>query len=105
MELVWSPAALEDLSAAVDYIEFDLGSPKAAQHLLDSVLEKAELAACVPGAGTVLRTVRGIDSGYRYVVCGNWMVFFECGQGRILVVRILYAKSDYMKTLFGEVGD
>ena len=37
------------------------------------------------------------------MVCGNWMVFLECDNGRALVVRVLYAKSDYMRTLFGEI--
>ena len=103
MELAWSPAAVDDLDAAVDYIESELASPMAARRLVDSVIEKAQLFSDVPGAGTVLRTLNGIDTGYRYIVCGNWMVFLECDNGRVLVVRVLYAKSDYMRTLFGEI--
>ena len=105
MELVWSPAAVDDLNAAADYIESELASPMAARRLIDSVIEKAQLFANVPGAGTVLRTLGGIDTGYRYMVSGNWMIFLECADGRALVVRVLYARSDYMRTLFGEVGD
>ena len=103
MELVWSPAAVDDLNAAADYIESELGSPMAARRLVDSVTEKAQLFADVPGAGTVLRTLNGVDTGYRYVLSGNWMVFLACDNGRALVVRVLYAKSDYMRTLFGEI--
>ncbi len=105
MELVWSPAAVDDLNTAADYIESELASPMAARRLVDSVIEKAQLFANVPGAGTVLRTLGGIDTGYRYMVSGNWMIFLECADGRALVVRVLYARSDYMRTLFGEVGD
>ena len=104
MELVWSPAAVDDLDAAVDCIESELASPMAARRLVDSVIEKAQLFADVPGAGTVLRTLNGIDTGYRYMLSGNWMVFLESDNGRALVVRVLYAKSDYMRTLFGEIG-
>ena len=103
MELAWSPAAVDDLDAAVDCIESELASSMAARRLVDSVSERAQLCADVPGAGTVLRTLNGIDTGYRYMVCGNWMVFLECDSGRALVVRVLYAKSDYMRTLFGEI--
>ena len=105
MELVWSPAALDDLNTAAGYIEFELASPMAAKRLVESVIEKAELFAEVPGAGAALRTVRGIDTGYRYMVSGNWMVFLKPDQDRVLVVRVLYAKSDYMKKLFGETGE
>ena len=31
------------------------------------------------------------------------MAFLVRGNGRALVVRVLYAKSDYMRTLFGEI--
>jgi plasmid stabilization system protein ParE len=105
MELIWSPAAVDDLNAAADYIESELASPMAARRLVDSVIEKAQLFADVPGAGTVLRTLSGIDTGYRYMLSGNWMVFLRCVDGRALVVRVLYAKSNYMRTLFGEIGD
>ena len=95
MELVWSPAAVDDLNTAADYIESELASPMAARRLVDSVIEKAQLFADVPGAGTVLRTLNGIDTGYRYMLSGNWMVFLESDNGRALVARVLYAKSDY----------
>ena len=39
------------------------------------------------------------------MVCGNWMVFLECDNGRVPVVRALYAKSDYMRKLFGEIDN
>ena len=35
--------------------------------------EKAQLFADVPGAGTVLRTLSGIETGYRYMLAGNRM--------------------------------
>jgi hypothetical protein len=51
-----------------------------------------------------LRTLNGVDTGYRYMLSGNWMVFLKRYNGRALVVRVLCAKSDYMKTLFGEAS-
>lgn len=102
MELVWSADAADDLDAAVEYISNDLGSPMAAERLFESIIEKARLFADFPGAATVLHTQSGIDTGYRYMVSGNWMAFFSLEAERALVVRVLYGKSDYMKTLFGE---
>ena len=105
MELAWSPAALDDISAAADYMEYELANPMAAKRFAETVIEKAQLFADVPGSGLVLRTVNGNDTGYRYMLAGNWMVFLECTERRALVVRVLYAKSDYMKVLFGEIED
>lgn len=101
MRLEWSVAAADDIEAALDYIETDLGSPKAAEKLYREAVRKAELFAEVPGSGAVLRTVNGVDTGYRYMLCGNWMLFFRCVGERAIVVRFLYAKSDYMRKLFG----
>ena len=63
MELAWSLAAADDLDAAIDYIESELASPMAARRLVDSVIEKAQLLADVPGAGTALRTLNSVDTG------------------------------------------
>lgn len=103
MELIWSADAADDLEAAAEYISNDLGSPRAARQLFESIIEKAQLFADFPGAATVLRTQTGIDTGYRYMASGNWMVFFSLEDTQALVVRVLYGKSDYMKTLFGEM--
>ena len=89
---------------AAQLVERELASPMAARRLVDSVIEKAQLLADVPGAGTALRTLNGIDTGYRCMTSGSWMVFLECDNGRAFVVRVLYAKSDYMRTLFGEIN-
>lgn len=105
MDLVWSIDAVKDLDAAVEYISNDLGSPMAAERCFESVLEKAQLFAGFPGASAILRTQSGIDTGYRYMTCGNWMLFFALDEPRVLAVRVLCGKSDYMKRLFGEVDD
>ncbi|MFC2629626.1 MAG: type II toxin-antitoxin system RelE/ParE family toxin [Lancefieldella rimae] len=103
MKLVWSPAALDDLKSAIDYIEFDLDSPMAAKRFYESILDKAHLFANAPGSGITLKTTRDIDTGYRYIVCGNWILFFMIEENQALVVRLLYGRSDYMRTLFGDI--
>lgn len=102
MELVWSADAADDLEAAVEYIANDLGSPMAAERMAESIIEKAQLFADFPGAAAALRTLSGVDTGYRYMVSGNWMAFFSIEGSRALVVRVLYGKSDYLRTLLGE---
>lgn len=44
---------MDDLEAAVDYIESELASPMTARRLVDSVIGKAQLFADVPGAGAL----------------------------------------------------
>ena len=103
MKLVWSPAALDDLKSAIDYIEFDLDSPMATKRFYESILDKPHLFANVPGSGITLKTTRDIDTGYRYIVCENWIFFFMIEENQALVVRLLYGRSNYMRTLFGDI--
>lgn len=81
MELAWSPAAVDDLEAAVDCIESELASPMAARRLVDSVIEKAQLLADVPGAGTALRALNGIDTGYGTWSAGTGWSFLNAATG------------------------
>lgn len=67
------------------------------------MIEKAQLFVDVTGAGTMLPTFNGIDAGYRYLLSGNQTVFLGCDKGRALVVRVLYMKSDYTRTLLGGI--
>ena len=99
MKVVWSPEARDDITAALDYIEYDLDSPMAAARLYDAVKEKIALLAAVPGAGVILQR-NGQPSPFRYAIAGNWMVFVTYADDYMQVVRILYGKSDYMKALF-----
>ena len=102
MKAHWSPAAVDDLEAALDYIEFDLDSPQASKRFYQTILDAVRRFSDIPTAGIVLRNSQGLETGFRYMIAGNWMVFFVIQYDGVLVVRILYGKSDYMQILFGE---
>lgn len=40
-------------------------------------------------------------TGYYYLVFKAYLIFFRVRENRLLVERILYGKSDYMRSLFG----
>lgn len=49
--------------------------------------------------GTLLDPMIGLTA-YRYLLCGNYMVFYHVQQNAVRVDRVLYARSDYMSVLF-----
>lgn len=104
MKVTWSPKAIDDLAEILDYIEFDLESPKAAEKFYQKVILAVERFADVPDFAIKLRLRNGLVTEYRYTIVGNWMIFFSLQQQEGLVVRILYGKSDYMETLFGSLS-
>ena len=39
------------------------------------------------------------------LVCDNYLIFYRCEDGSILVSRILYGRRNYMQILFGDLSD
>lgn len=99
MKVVWSPEAKKDLLDTLDYIEHELDSPMAAARLYDTIKEKIRALSEVPGSGVVLKR-GGQPTEFRYAIAGNFMIFVTFAEDRMRVIRILYGRSDYMRTLF-----
>jgi plasmid stabilization system protein ParE len=38
---------------------------------------------------------------YRYLVCGQYLIFYHLEEERVLVDRVLYGRRNYMALLFG----
>lgn len=54
-----------------------------------------------PG-GRTLSSVTDIESDYRFIVSGNYISFYRAYGKEVYVDRILYARRDYMRILFGD---
>lgn len=100
-EVVYAPLALQDLDSIWDYIETELVSPKAAANTVQGILDAVAHLATFPLMGTSLegRGIRG--SSYRFISSGNYLAFYRVAESTVYVDRILYAKSDYLRTLLG----
>jgi len=51
--------------------------------------------------GTPLISVAEVDSDYRFLVSGKYMVFYRVTGKDIYVDRILYGRRDYLRILLG----
>ena len=52
--------------------------------------------------GPSLSTVVDLDTDYRFLVCGNYIAFYKFEQREIRIIRVLYARRNYMQMLFGK---
>ena len=41
-----------------------------------------------------------IDSGFRFLTCDNYIIFYQITKETILIVRILHRLQNYVKQLF-----
>lgn len=104
IKIVYSPLSLNDLASIRDYIYFDLANPMAAERTVRNIINKVRLLEGAPEIGTPLSSICDVDTDYRFLVCKNHLVFYryEDAQRSAYIIRILYGRSNYLATLFGE---
>lgn len=101
-ELRISPEAAKDLREIREHIAVRLSAPAAAQKLVSRILQSIRGLAEFPTSGPCLSSVLNIETDYRFLVCGNYLIFYRVEQQTVFIVRVLYGKRDYMKLLFEE---
>lgn len=99
-DIHYSPTALNDLDEIWTYISHNLCSPIAAQNTIDGIMDAVDMLTEQPEMGAPLYFVSGLNSGYRYVIHGNYMAFYRTNRTDVYVDRVLYGKSDYIRVLF-----
>ncbi len=96
-EIVFSPKAGEDLDNIKEYIETELKSPIAANRRILEILDAIGELARFPRLGPSLQEKVSSLAQYRYLTVAGNIVFYRIE--KVLIVRILGARTDYIKTL------
>jgi plasmid stabilization system protein ParE len=98
-----SPAAYEDIAEAKAYIAERLQNPSAAENTAHMILSRIRTLQDFPKAGSPLSPKVGFETSYRYLLCGNYLVFYRVDQMNVFVDRVLYGRRDYARILFGDL--
>ena len=97
-----SHEAQNDLAEIKCYISKELENPVAAISTIKRITQTIRLLQAHAEAGALLSSIADIDSIYRFLVSGNYMIFYRVNERNIYVDRILYGRRDYMRVLFGD---
>jgi toxin ParE1/3/4 len=98
-----SPEVQKDLSEIKEYIVKELDNPTAALRIASKITKHMRELLRFPQTGAPLSSVVQMNTDYRFLVCGNYTVFYRYEDESIFVDRVLYGRRDYMKILFGEI--
>ena len=98
-----SPEAVEDLEDIKIYIAEELGNPTAALAMVTRIIQGIKQLIITPIAYPSLASKVPFDTDYRYLICGNYIVFYRHENKTVFVDRVLYGKRDYAKILFPEL--
>ena len=99
-KVVFTPLARQDLVETGDYIAHQLHNRTAARNLIRKIQAAVKTLEQFPGSGTPLE-VSGVHILYRYLICGNYMIFYHISGKTVWIDRILYGRRDYLAILFG----
>lgn len=101
MKVAFSLAAERDLNDLTSYIRNDLQNPIAAHNIATKILQRSHLLADFPEVGAVLGFVSRQLNRYRYLLVDNYLVIYKVIEQQVVIIRILYARSDYVQLLQG----
>ena len=94
--------ARRDLDDIWDYIVTDLCNASAAERVVNDILDVVEQLENFSEMGALLTSIANVDSDYRFIVSGNYLIFYRVSGMDVYVDRILYGRRDYLRILFGD---
>lgn len=94
--------ARRDLDEIWDYIVIDLQNISAAERVTNGIIDAADRLEDFAETGTPLSSIANVDSDYRFLVSGKYMIFYRIRGTDVYIDRVLYGRRDYMRTLFGD---
>ncbi|PKM51786.1 MAG: type II toxin-antitoxin system mRNA interferase toxin, RelE/StbE family [Firmicutes bacterium HGW-Firmicutes-7] len=92
-----NPIATSDLQEIKSYIAEE--NANAAIKTVKEIVDSIERLSQFPESGSMLMYKIKIKSKYRYVICGNYLVFYFYENGIVYIQRVLHGKRDYMVLL------
>ena len=104
-EIKFSPEALADLKQTKEYITQELCSESAAINTIVKITKNIRMLSQFPKSGSPLSSVVNFDTDYRFLICGNYTAFYRYEQNTVYIIRVLYARRDFMRILFGTTPD
>ncbi|WP_274941365.1 type II toxin-antitoxin system RelE/ParE family toxin [Chordicoccus furentiruminis] len=97
-QVEYSATAIRDLDRIWNEVFEASKDYDTTQKYLDDLMDKVEAKSDCPKSGTPLY-YEDLFTGYYFVVFKAYMAFYRVEEDRMLVDRVLFAASDYMRCL------
>ena len=99
----YSPESRRELDDIWDYIVSELQIRSAAERVIDCIIDAVDPLKNFAEMGAPLSSIADIGTDYRFLVSGNYMVFYRVQGNDVYIDRVLYGRSDYMSVLFKDL--
>jgi len=101
MKLQINPEVVEDIAEIKRYIREDLCNPDAADRIAKKIVSAYKELKTSPFIGAPLDSVLEVKTDYRFLVCGNYLIFYKVNDDIISIYRVMNGRRDYCRQLFG----
>ena len=101
-KLFISPEAGRDLSEIRQYLAKELKSPGFARKTVNAILENIKSLSRFPEQGPSVEALTGFKTDLRMLLCGNHIALYKIEHGTVYISRIVDARQDYLRVLFGD---
>ena len=98
-KIQYSPTAIRDLDRVWAEVCEASKEPEIASRYVDELMDRVSEKREFPKSGSPLY-YEGSFTGYYFIVFKAYMAFYRIQDDRILVDRVVYGKSDYMRMIF-----
>ena len=99
----YSSESRRDLDDIWDYIVSELQNRSAAERVINRIIDAVDPLKNFAEMGTLLSSIADVGTDYRFLVSGNYMVFYRVQGSDVYIDRVLYGRSDYMSVLFKDL--
>lgn len=96
----YTPEAKRDLDDIWDYIVCELQNRSAAENTVNRIMDAVDQPEAHALIGTPLSSIADVDSNYRFLVSGSYMIFYRTNGKDVYVDRVLYGRREYLSILF-----
>ena len=103
--LYLSPEAQDDLSEIKAYIAEDLENPQAALSTVTKITKTIRMLQEHALIGVPLSAIADVNSDYRYLISGSYMIFYRVTGKDVFIDRVLYGRRDYLRIMFGDIAE
>lgn len=95
-----NPIAKQDLLDIKEYINKEFDNSIAAVDAIANIMGCYGKLKEFPLLGIELSSKIDVPTEYRYLICGNYIVFYKFDDVYVSIYRIVYSRRDYIKILF-----
>ena len=99
-KLHYTPEAKRNLDDIWDHIVSELQNRSAAENTVNRIMDAVDQLEAHALIGAPLSAAADADREYRFLVSGNYMIFYRVNGTDVYIDRVLYGRRDYMRVLF-----